>query len=154
MKLKHQIASARDLQCNSRIVIEKIKDVSFGKKFNKIINKNKIGSKLDLNSDLQACIHTLIECYKCFISTETASPAVMDKRLNSLIKSLVVVNDQIDVCISFNKPLRKRYVATALRAHTRLFQVAPKALSSKECAALWQDFILSSIAVWSNNWNS
>jgi hypothetical protein len=154
MKLKQQIASTRDLQCNSRIVIEKVKDVSFGKKFKKIINKNKIGHSLFLSSDLQACIHLLVECYLCYISIEKESSAIVAKRLNSLIKSLLIINNQIDVCINFNKPLDKRYIASALRAHTRLFKVTPRSSSPKECDKLWQKFILSSITVWSNNWNA
>jgi len=153
MKLKQQITSAKDLQRNSRIVIEKVKDVSFGKKFKRLIKKNKIGSTLGLHSDLQVCILSLIDCYKCYMYVDAASPTILSKSLGSLIKSLVVLNDQIDVCLNFNKPLERRYIATALRSHTRFFKVATKNLSSRECDSLWHKFVLSSIAVWNNNWN-
>jgi hypothetical protein len=153
MKLKQQINSAKDLQRNSRIVIEKVKDISFGKKFKKLINKNQIGSTLGLHSDLQVCILSLIDCYKCYMYVDATSPTILSKRLGSLIKSLVVLNDQIDVCLNFNKPLERRYIATALRSHTRFFKVATKNLSSRECDSVWQKFVLSSIAVWNNNWN-
>jgi hypothetical protein len=153
MKLKQQITSAKDLQRNSRIVIEKLKDVSFGKKFKKLMNKNKIGSTLDVHSDLQACVLSLIDCYKCYMHVDATSPAILSKRLGSLVKSLVVLNDQIDVCLSFNKPLERRYVATVLRSHTRFFKVGTNFLSSGEGDTRWQKFYLSSIAVWSNNWN-
>jgi tetratricopeptide (TPR) repeat protein len=151
IKLKLQITSARDLQRNSRIVIEKLKDVSFGKKFKKIIIRNRRHSFLGVNSDLQACILSLIECYKCYIYIDAASPAIVAKRLDSMIKSLVVLNDQIDACISFEKPLERQYIATALRSHTRLFKVATKSLSTRKCNSQWQQFVLSAIAVWNNN---
>jgi len=148
MKLKLQITSARDLQHNSRIVIEKMKDFSFGKKF---MNVNRRHSSLDVNSDLQACILLLIDCYRCYIYIDAASPAIIGNRLDRMIKSLIVLNDQIDVCIKFKKPLEKRYIASALRSHTKLFNVSTMSLSSRECDSLWQMFVLSAIAVWNNN---
>jgi hypothetical protein len=153
MKLKQQITSARDLQRNSRIVIEKVKDISFGKKFKRLITKNRPGSKLNVNSDLQVCILTLIDCYKCYICIDADSPPILIKRFDSLIKALTILNGQIDLCINFSKPLERRYIANVLRSHTKLFNVAAMSLSSSECNSLWKDFILSSIAVWSNNWN-
>ena len=153
MKLKQQITSAKDLQRNSRIVIEKVKDVTFGRKFKKIINKNKIGSSLGVRSDLQACVLLLIDCYEHYMHVDATSPAILSQRLASLIKSLVVLNNQIDVSLSFNKPLERRYVANTLRSHTRFFKLASKKLTSREGDNLWEKFYLSSITVWNNNWN-
>ena len=153
MKLKQQIASARDLQRNSRIVIEKVKDIGFGKKFKKLIVKNRLGSQLNVNSDLQACILTLIDCYRCYICIDADSPPILAKRFNSLITALTILNGQIDLCINLSKPLERRYIANVLRSHTKLFNITAMSLSSSECNSLWQKFVLSAIAVWSNNWN-
>ena len=154
MKLKQQITLAKDLQRNSRIVIEKVKDVTFGRKFKKLINKNRIGSSLGVRSDLQACVLLLIDCYEHYMHVDATSPAILSQRLASLIKSLVYLNNQIDVSLSFNKTLERRYVANALRSHTRFFKLASKILTSREGDNLWEIFYLSSISVWNNNWNS
>ena len=154
MKLKQQITLAKDLQRNSRIVIEKVKDVTFGRKFKKLINKNKIGHYLGVRSDLQACVLLLIDCYEHYMYVDATSPTILSQRLASLIKPLVVLNNQIDVSLSFNKPLERRYVANTLRSHTRFFKLASKILTSREGDNLWEIFYLSSISVWNNNWNS
>jgi hypothetical protein len=154
MKLKQQITSAKDLQRNSRIVIEKVKDVTYGRKFKKLINKKtKISSSLGVRSDLQACVLLLKYCYEHYMHMDATSPSILSQRLASLIKSLVVLNNQIDVSLSYNKPLERRYVANALRSHTRFFKLASKVLTSREGDDLWEKFYLSSISVWNNNWN-
>jgi hypothetical protein len=84
---------------------------------------------------------------------DATSPTILSQRLASLIKSLVVLNNQIDVFLSYNKPLERRYVANALRSHTKFFELASKVLTSREGDDLWEKFYLSSISVWNNNWN-
>jgi len=153
MKLKQQITSAMDRQRNLRIVIEKVKDVPVGRKFKKIINKTKISSSLGVRSGLQACVLLLIDCCEHYMHVVATSPTILSQRIASLIKSLVVLNNQIDVSLSYNMPLERRYVANALRSHTRFFKLASKVLTSREGDDLWEKFYLSSISVWNNNWN-
>ena len=66
MRLKREIRNTNDLRKNTRIILEKLKDLCFGNKFESILASDMIKDPAGLNSDVQVCIFYVSDNYRCF----------------------------------------------------------------------------------------
>lgn len=153
MKLKPHLDNSRDLRKNTRIILEKLKDLSYGNKFKTLVVKRAIAPTKGLDSDVQVCVKLVFDSFGCLSSSSSITNDLEGKKYNSLRKSLLLLNDQIKSCLELKKPLKRRYITNALRSHTNYFKILTNRKIAGECESLYQDLILASVAVWNNSWH-
>jgi hypothetical protein len=149
MSLKLEIRSTNDLRKNTRIILEKLKDLCFGNKFKSILAKRKLEDPAGL-IDVQVCILRVSDNYRCFLHSLIASGSYSAKKYKSLQTALILLNEEIDLCLKTNKPLKKRFVSNALRAHTGFFNTFNAKLDTHDCSELYADLKMASVIVWNN----
>lgn len=153
MKLKHNIKGIRDIRTNSRTILEKFKDLSFPKKYESVIDKNLISLKQGKSADIILCINYISESYECFFRIQFDRPEHPSKKYQSLIKSLKILCEKIEDSIKYRNPVKRKFIANVLRAHTKYFNSITLKEFNSDCKNPHEKSILCSISVWNNNWN-
>lgn len=154
MKLKPQLSNSRDLRKNTRIILEKLKDLSYGNKFESILFRYRIAPREGLETDVQVCIKLISDNYECLVSEAIISDAQIIKKYKNLKKALIMLNDRIKSCVEVKKPIKRRYISSVLRLHTNYFNSLDNLALSEVCCPLYQDLRMAAVAVWGNNWHS
>jgi hypothetical protein len=152
MKLKHNIKSIRDIRKNSRVILEKLRDLSFPSKFEAVIEKKHISLKLGKSADVILCVNYIIESYECFLSVQFDRPEHPAKKYRSLVKSINILCEKIEESIKYRHPIKRKFIANVLRAHTKYFNSIELKSFNNNCTSLHEKTILSSISVWNNQW--
>jgi hypothetical protein len=150
MRLKREIRNTNDLRKNTRIILEKLKDLCFGNKFESILASDMIKDPAGLNSDVQVCIFYVSDNYRCFLLSLITSGSYSDKKYKSLQTAILLLNQEIGLCLKSKKPLKKRFVSNVLRAHTKFFNTFRAKLNTYDCSSLYDQLILASVVVWNN----
>jgi len=150
MSLKREIRNTNDLRKSTRIILEKLKDLSFGNKFGSILASDMIKDPAGLNSDVQVCIFYVSDNYRCFLLSLITSGSYSAKKYKSLQTAIILLNEEIGLCLKSKKPLKKRFVSNVLRAHTKFFNTFKAKLNTYDCSSLYDQLILASVVVWNN----
>lgn len=150
MRLKREIRNTNDLRKNTRIILEKLKDLCFGNKFDSILASDMIKDPAGLNSDVQVCIFYVSDNYRCFLLSLITSGSYSAKKYKSLQTAIMLLNQEIGLCLKSKKPLKKRFVSNVLRAHTKFFNTFKAKLDTHDCSSLYDQLILASVVVWNN----
>jgi len=150
MRLKREIRNTNDLRKSTRIILEKLKDLSFGNKFGSILASDMIKDPAGLNSDVQVCIFYVSDNYRCFLLSLITSGSYSAKKYKSLQTAIILLNEEIGLCLKSKKPLKKRFVSNVLRAHTKFFNTFNAKLDTYDCSSLYDQLILASVVVWNN----
>jgi len=150
MRLKREIRNTNDLRKNTRIILEKLNDLCFGNKFESILASDMIKDPAGLNSDVQVCIFYVSDNYRCFLLSLITSGSLSAKKYKSLQTAIMLLNQEIGLCLKSKKPLKKRFVSNVLRAHTKFFNTFKAKLDTYDCSSLYDQLILASVVVWNN----
>jgi len=148
MSLKPEISNTNELRKNTRVILEKLKDACFGNKFKSILARNMLKDPAGLNSDVQVCIFYVSNNYRCFLLSLITSGSQSATKYKSLQTAIMLLNEEIDLCLRSNKPLKKRFVSNVLRAHTKFFNTFNAKIDARDCSLLYDKLYLASIAIW------
>jgi hypothetical protein len=160
MSLKPEISNINELRKNTRVILEKLKDLCFGNKFESILDKRKIMNPAGMNPDtqvyVQLCIYCVSDNYRCFLDSLITSGSNSAKKFKSLQTALTLLNEEIDLCLKSKKPkpLKKRFVSNVLRAHTKFFNTFNAKIDTHKCSDLYDKLRMASVAVWNNRFGT
>ena len=158
MSLKPEISNTNELRKNTRVILEKLKDLCFGNKFKSILDKRKImdpeGLNPDVQVDAQVCISCVSDSYRCFLDSLITSGSYSAKRFKGLQSALTLLNEEIDLCRKSKKPLKKRFVSNVLRAHTKFFNTFNAKIDTHNCSELYGKLLMASVVVWNNRFGT
>ncbi len=141
-----------EVKKKTRLVLEKLHDLTFGKKYQKRISRNAIAKRLGKDTDVQVCIHFIIECYKCYLNSQPHLDNLHSRQYQTLLKHVSSLDIQISSSVKHQKPVRRKYVSDVLKAHSNYFNSLKSGRFNKECEDVYDKFLLSAISVWNNHW--
>ena len=149
MSLKKTPSSSRDFKVASRQVLEKYKDLTFGKKCQKLYSKNSL-SKTECN--LEVCLSEYINCLK--VGYESFSEIESVKNfITREIQHTESLKKKISENKSTNSPIKISLISPLLRNHTSFFNyLISSRIKHNEILQEYLKFRLTAISVWNNYW--
>lgn len=153
MRLMTKPQSIAGLRKKTRRILEKFRDLSLPRKFEKVISKNIIAKRNSVNADVQICLNCIIETYNCFLAKQIAEKNYPKRKQLILFNNLNSLNKKIDESLKKGTPVPKRYVSNVLKSHTLYFNSLCSKKINPNCSEPYEKLVLSSISVWNNEWN-
>ena len=152
MKLMIKPQNIVEVRKKTRQVLEKLHDLSFGKKFRKRLHRNAIAKRVGKASDVQVCLQLIVDCYECYIQNRSVLDNPQDKSYDTLLKNMSLLDQKILDSIKHNKPVPRKYISDLLKSHTEYFNNLKHKQFNSDCTDLYDKLILSAISVWNNHW--
>lgn len=145
--------SVRGIQKKTRIILEKLNDLSSQRKFARIISKKQLAKKDGKMADVQICIQCIVDSYNCFLSEQFQDSGYPKRKQSILFNNLKTLETKINDSVKNNKPVPKRYISNVLKSQTIYFNSLKSKRINKDCSFAYDRLVLSSISVWNNDWN-
>ena len=136
----------------TRIILEKLKDLTFPRKYQRVLSKKNISKRNGGSADVQICIQFVIESYQCFLLEQFTNIDYPKRKQAILFNNLNTLNNKINEALKNNKPVPRKYVTNILKAHTVYFKCLNSKKINKNCSDAYEKLVLASISVWNNEW--
>ena len=153
MKLMTKPQSLSGVRKKTRVILEKLKDLSLQRKFERVISKNAIAKKNGKIADVQICIQYIIESYICFLFEQFKNSDYPKGKQAILFNNLKTLENKIFESVKNSNPIPKKYISNVLKAQTIYFNCLKSKKINMDCSEPYDKLILSSISVWNNEWN-
>lgn len=143
----YAVQNARQARRDTRRVIEKTRDLTFGKKVSRLYPIEAGG-----RSAIVVCLEKLREYVDCLFETIEAEDVRLEQLKHEALAGIDSLIQEVNSGAQQLNTVSRGVIGNTLRRHTKLFNFAlANSITLRPCSQEWSDTMNLAVRVWGNN---